>query len=201
MNEHIEKLAELFKEFPGIGERQAKRFVYFLLTRHPAYLRDLSSMIETIKSSVVQCHMCFRYFEKNGKDICETCANPKTDIGTLLIVEKDSDLDALRRSAIYKGRYFVFGGLIDIANEKTIERTHLAELKKRIQKDSGILKEVILAFSLNPQGEHTDMYVRQMLDSLETKIKITSLGRGLSTGSELEYSDRDTLGYALENRK
>jgi recombinational DNA repair protein RecR len=26
-----EKLEELFKEFPGIGPRQAKRFVYFLL--------------------------------------------------------------------------------------------------------------------------------------------------------------------------
>ena len=69
MSEHIEKLAEMFKEFPGIGERQAKRFVYFLLTRHPAYLRDLSALIESIKSSVVQCDMCFRYFEKNGKNI------------------------------------------------------------------------------------------------------------------------------------
>lgn len=202
MSEHIEKLAELFKEFPGIGERQAKRFVYFLLTKHPAYLRDLSIMIDSIKSSVVQCEMCFRYFEKNGKNICQTCADPKTDASTLLVVEKDSDLDALRRSATYKGQYFVFGGLIDIANEKTIERTRLGELKKRIQKDSasGILKEIILAFSLNPQGEHTDMYVRQMLDGVQN-LKITSLGRGLSTGSELEYSDKDTLGYALQNRK
>ena len=33
----IEKLTEVFKEFPGIGERQAKRFVYFLMSRNSAY--------------------------------------------------------------------------------------------------------------------------------------------------------------------
>ena len=31
MEDPIEKLSQYFKEFPGIGERQAKRFVYFLL--------------------------------------------------------------------------------------------------------------------------------------------------------------------------
>jgi recombinational DNA repair protein RecR len=31
-------------------------------------------------------------------------------------------------------------------------------------------------------------------------IKISVLGRGISTGTELEYSDSDTLRNALENR-
>ena len=62
---------------------------------------------------------------------------------------------------------------------------------------------IILAFSLSPAGEYTDMYLKQTLSQvIDTEVtKITSLGRGLSTGSELEYSDRDTLGYALQNRK
>ena len=29
----IDKLTDIFRQFPGIGPRQAKRFVYFLLTR------------------------------------------------------------------------------------------------------------------------------------------------------------------------
>ena len=33
------------------------------------------------------------------------------------------------------------------------------------------------------------------------KIKISELGRGLATGSELEYSDAETLRAALTNRK
>jgi recombination protein RecR len=205
MNEHIEKLAELFKEFPGIGERQAKRFVFFLLTRHPAYLRDLASMIETIKSRITQCELCFRYYEHNGTTICDICSNPKTDKTTIMVVEKDSDLEAVRRSGTYKGMYFVFGGLIPIADEKTIERTRMRELKRRIETDAQnkLIKEVILAFSLNPHGEHTDMFLKHSLTSVTDPagITLTSLGRGLSTGSELEYSDKDTLGYALQNRK
>lgn len=205
MNEHIEKLAELFKEFPGIGERQAKRFVYFLLSKHPAYLRELADGIKSIRETVSQCQLCYRYFEKRDTRICDICANPRTDMSSLLIVEKDSDLEAVRRSATYKGAYFVFGGVIPVADEKTIEYTRLKELERRIEKEStdGTLKEIILAFSLSPAGEYTDMYLKQTLSQvIDTEVtKITSLGRGLSTGSELEYSDRDTLGYALQNRK
>ena len=206
MSEHIEKLAELFKEFPGIGERQAKRFVYFLLSRNPAYLKELTTLIENIKQRVTLCIHCFRYFESNGVSReCDICINPKTDKSSLLVVEKDSDLEALRRSGTYKGMYFVFGGLLPIADEKTISLTRFKELKRRIESDieAGFLKEVILAFSLNPHAEHTDRYLRESIKVWieATPVKLTSLGRGLSTGSELEYSDRDTLGYALENRK
>ncbi len=205
MSEHIEKLAELFKEFPGIGERQAKRFVYFLLAKHPTYLRELSDGIKTIKESISQCQMCYRYFEKHDTRICDICSNPKTDMSSLLIIEKDSDLEAVKRSGTYKGAYFVFGGVIPVADEKTIGFTRIKELEKRIEQETsaGTLKEIILAFSLSPQGDYTDMYLKQVLTPLlnNETTKLTSLGRGLSTGSELEYSDRDTLSYALQNRK
>lgn len=205
MSEHIEKLAELFKEFPGIGERQAKRFVYFLLAKHPAYLRELAANIQSIQQSISQCQMCYRYFEKRDARICDICSNPKTDMSSLLVIEKDSDLEAIKRSGTYKGAYFVFGGVIPVADEKTIGYTHMKELEKRITEDltKGTLKEVILAFSLSPQGDYTDMYLKQVLGPIieNGSAKLTSLGRGLSTGSELEYSDRDTLSYALQNRK
>lgn len=204
MSQHIEKLAELFKEFPGIGERQAKRFVYFLLAKHPAYVRELSDNIKTIRESISQCRMCFRYFEKRDAELCDICSNPRTDMSSLLVVEKDSDLEAVKRSGTYKGAYFVFGGVIPIADEKTLGYTRLKELEARVQKDTetGTLKEIILAFSLSPAGEHTDLYLKQALGLVTTdETRITSLGRGLSTGSELEYSDRDTLSYALQNRK
>ena len=65
------------------------------------------------------------------------------------------------------------------------------------------LKEIILAFSLSPQGDHTDSYIRQELKKVAESlgIKISSLGKGLSTGTELEYSDNDTLKNALKNRQ
>lgn len=199
----IDKLTEIFKEFPGIGERQARRFVYFLMARNPAYSENLAELIKDLKKETAQCKECFRFFilNKNEK-ICDICANVNTDSSTLMIVEKDSDLESIRKSRVYHGKYFILGGLVPIVEKNTKSRIHIEELKKKIENGKE-LKEIILAFSISPQGDHTDTYVRQQLKDVAEKqnIKLSSLGKGLSTGTELEYSDNDTLKNALKNRQ
>src|SRR3989338_5612392 len=206
----IEKLAEIFKEFPGIGERQARRFVYFLMCRTPAYNENLSSLILDLKKEAAQCKECFKFFlkEKTKKDICEICANSNTDITLLMVIEKDSDLESIKKSRVYSGKYFILGGLVPIVEKTTKSRIRIDELKNKIRKEEKSLKEVILAFSLSPQGDHTDQYVREQLKDIAQNpakdgagIKISSLGKGLSTGTELEYSDNDTIKNALKNRQ
>ena len=201
----IEKLTEVFKEFPGIGERQAKRFVYFLMARNSGYTENLSGLISDLKKDVAQCEECFRFFlinKKNRSKICEICSDKNIDTSTLMIVEKDSDLESVRKSRIYHGKYFILGGLVPIVEKNTKSRVRIEELKNKIKKESG-LKETILAFSISPQGDHTDVYVRNELKDIAEKmgIKISSLVKGLSTGTELEYSDNDTLKNALKNRQ
>jgi recombination protein RecR len=200
----IEKLTEVFKEFPGIGERQAKRFVYFLIFRNGEYANNLSKLILELKKEVSQCKECFKFFlgSKNQKDVCEICSGPNTDHALLLVVEKDSDLESIRKSGVYHGKYFILGGLVPIVEKNTKSRVRIEELKQRIEKDSE-LREIILAFSISPQGEHTDFYVREQIKNAVDKkeIKVSSLGKGLSTGTELEYSDNDTLKNALKNRQ
>jgi recombination protein RecR len=195
----IEKLAEYFAEFPGIGERQSKRFVYFLLSRNPNYLRDVAGAILDIKKNISQCEICFHYFSGAGKSICDVCANPATDTSLLMIVEKDADYEAMKKSGTYNGRYFILGGLVPIVNKEVNSRVRINELQSAIKKQIG-LKEIIIALSLNPHGEHTDIYLRQLLSPLTATIAVTSLGRGLSTGTELEYSDSSTLKNAFKNR-
>ncbi|MDO8659681.1 MAG: toprim domain-containing protein [Candidatus Parcubacteria bacterium] len=200
----IDKLAEIFKEFPGIGERQAKRFVYFLMSRNPAYNQNLSSMILDLKKETTQCNECFRFFilGRQKEKLCDICANVNIDSSTLMIVEKDSDLESVKKSRVYNGKYFVLGGLVPIVEKTTKSRVRIEELKQKISK-SVELKEIILAFSLSPQGDHTDSYVREQIKDIAEKqnIKVSSLGKGLSTGTELEYSDNDTLKNALKNRQ
>ncbi|MFA5931822.1 MAG: toprim domain-containing protein [Candidatus Paceibacterota bacterium] len=199
----IEKLTEVFKEFPGIGERQARRFVYFLMSRNPAYSENLSKFILELKKDVAQCKECFRFFIlKKDEKICEICSGVNTDPSTLMIVEKDSDFESIRKSGIYHGKYFILGGLVPIVEKTTKSRVRIEELKKKISSSNDI-KEIILAFSISPQGDHTDQYVREQIKDIAEKnnIKISSLGKGLSTGTELEYSDNDTLKNALKNRQ
>ena len=201
----IDKLSQIFKEFPGIGERQAKRFVYFLMSRNPAYTENLSLLIKDLKKEAGQCKECFRFFILNSKKemLCDICENVNTDGSILMVVEKDSDLESVKKSGVYNGKYFILGGLVPIVEKTTKSRIRIEELKNKISVDVGRLQEIILAFSLSPQGDHTDSYVREQLKNTieKSNIKISSLGRGLSTGTELEYSDNDTLKNALKNRQ
>ena len=200
----IDKLTEVFKEFPGIGERQARRFVYFLMGRSPAYSENLSLLLADLKKEVAQCKECFKFFliTKKTSNLCEICASPNTDNTLLMVVEKDSDLESVKKSRVYNGKYFILGGLVPIVEKTTKSRVRIEELKDKISKSEG-LEEVILAFSHSPQGDHTDTYVREQIKDTAGKknIKVSSLGKGLSTGTELEYSDNDTLKNALKNRQ
>lgn len=200
----IEELAKYFKEFPGIGERQSKRFVYFLLHKNPTYVNELGQMVLKLKGEISQCTSCFLFFQSNGQKLCETCRDEKADKTSLLVVEKDADFESIKRSHTYKGMYFILGGLIPIVTKETHNFVRTKELLKTIEDraKNNDLKEIILALSFNPQGEHTDMYLREIISPLEKKydFKIVSLGRGLSTGTELEYSDSETIKNALENR-
>ena len=155
---------------------------------------------------MTQCKECFRFFiTKNDKDkICDICGDKNIDSSTLMIVEKDSDLESIRKSRIYHGKYFILGGLVPVVEKTTKSRVRILELQEKIKKGKeNNLQEIILAFSISPQGDHTDQYVREQLKDTTEKleIKISSLGKGLSTGTELEYSDNDTLKNALKNRQ
>ncbi len=200
----IEQLAQYFKEFPGIGERQAKRFVYFLLHKNPSYVKMLGDAILAIKNSIKQCNSCYIFFQSENQTMCDVCLNPKTDHSVLLVVEKDADYENIKKSKTYTGMYFVLGGLVPVVTKDTPSFVRITELsdtiKKRAKNDG--LKEIILALSLSPAGEHTDTYIREQLSLLqkEFNFSIKSLGRGLSTGSELEYSDSETIKNALQNR-
>lgn len=206
MSDPIQLLAEKFKEFPGIGERQAKRFVYFLLHKNPAFVKMLGDAILSIKNEIHQCPSCYLFFPSSQKNtnMCEICGDEKTDRESLLIVEKDADYESIKRSKNYNGMYFILGGLVPIVTKDTPNFVRTKELLKTVESraQNENLKEVILALSINPQGEHTDLYLRELLNPLKDKynLKISTLGRGLSTGTELEYSDSETIKNALRNR-
>jgi len=190
----IDKLTELFERFPGIGPRQARRFVQYLLATSPATRSELSHLVAELGQATSQCKQCYRYFVGKG-GTCTICSNPSRDKSILFVVEKDADLDSAERSG-FKGLYFVLGGTIALATEEPGKYIRLTQLERRIAQ--GNLKEVILGLSATSEGDHTQQILAERLKA--SNIKISSLGRGLSTGSELEYADPDTLAQALENR-
>lgn len=200
----LERLAALFERFPGIGPRQAQRFVFFLLKEHPDYIESLAGLIQDVRKSVRECDRCFRFFaKKNGETTCSICSDPTRDASSLLIVERDADIAPIERSKTYTGLYFVLGGTIPLLDQEHTARTRGPALKAVVEKRLAEgLREVILAFSVNPDGENTARYVEAQLAPFTESgtLTISTLGRGLSTGSELEYADAETIKNALKNR-
>jgi recombination protein RecR len=202
----IDKLAEIFKNFPGIGPRQAKRFVYFLLTRNKSYLKEFTTLVEELQNSIQMCQECYRYFTKGHQPtlLCDICRGKNRDLDSLMIVARDIDLENIEKSHSFNGKYFVLGGTIPILDKNPEQKIHLRELLATIENKTknNNLKEIILGFSINPESEYTADFIIQAMTPLINKynLKISHLGRGLSTGTELEYSDADTIKNALKNR-
>ena len=120
-----------------------------------------------------------------------------------MIIEKDADLEAVRQTGVYQGYFFVLGGLVPILDKDPPSTVRLRELVNLISKRvvTKELTEIIVALAVNPEGDHTIEFLKQALERwTKGGLRLTVLGRGLSTGTELEYSDADTIKNALQNR-
>jgi recombination protein RecR len=196
--DRVDELSRAFERFPGIGPRQARRFVYYLLAKPANDRSRLADLISRIGDDVRQCAECLRFWSGAGA-LCPYCADPARDDTQLMLVEKDQDLLAIERSGSYRGRYFVLGGVLTLSGKGAIRERELIERVERRAKEG--LQELILALSATSEGEHTSDHIRRLLEPLRSHLRFSTLGRGLSTGSELEYADTPTLSGALQNRK
>ena len=195
----IDELAQALARLPGIGPRQGKRFVFYLLAAPAAERTKLAELINALGKNVRQCPECLRFYNGSTALVCNYCSDAKRDDGQLMLVEKDQDLAAVERAGAYKGRYFVLGGVLTLSGKGAIrEKELLRTIEKRLKNN---LKEIVLACSATSEGERTADHVRTLLAPYRDLVKLSTLGRGLSTGSELEYSDAETLRAALTNRK
>ncbi len=197
--DHIDELATALSRFPGIGPRQGKRFVFYLLAVPAAERTKLAELIASLGKNVRQCPECLRFHNGSAANICNYCSDKTRDDTQLMIVEKDQDLAAVERAGTYHGKYFVLGGVLTLSGKGAIREKELLKIIERKLKNN--LKEVVLALSATSEGEHTVDRVRELLAPWREQLKIFELGRGLATGSELEYSDAETLRAALKNRK
>jgi hypothetical protein len=76
----------------------------------------------------------------------------------------DVDFEAIEKSHSYLGYYFILGGTVPILEkepEKKIRAKELLALTKKRATDG--LKEIIVATSVNPEGENTSDYVAKLL--------------------------------------
>jgi len=196
----INKLINIFKEFPTVGSRTAGRFVYYLLKLPKEKIDELVSVIQELKSDVHLCKLCFNPFEGDEK-LCSICADSQRNKNLLCIVEKEADLLSLEATKKFNGLYFILGGTVATMRKEDLNQLRIGELKKRITGQN--FTEIIVALNPTPEGRATSVLVENTIKecALSPAPKITHLAKGIPVGGELEYADEETLESALEGRK
>ena len=206
MHDPFDQLVQIFKQFPGIGIRQAKRFVYFILQQDQIFIDRMILGLQNTRQHIHLCQESFQFFADQDPNatlspIVRDASRTKSQ---LMIMIKDLDLENIERTNAYQGQYFVLGNLVPMIAtdvEKFVRINELETLINQRAQNNG-LQEIIFSTPTNPEGEHTRAYVLGRIQPLidQFNLKTTTLGRGLSTGTELEYIDPDTFRNALTGR-
>ncbi|EKE21259.1 MAG: recombination protein RecR [uncultured bacterium] len=187
----FQKLIENFSALPSVGPKMAERLVLFLFKQDKEKLLEFAENLTQLKD-LRHCEKCFNISQE---DLCGICSNQHRNASTICVVEDSLDIISIERTNLYKGLYHVLGGSLDTSTENN--ELKIPELLARIKKEKP--EEIIIATNPTTEGDLTSLYLKRKLQDFN--IKITRLGRGLSTGGDIEYADEITLSSALTNRE
>ena len=193
-NQDIDILIALMAKLPGLGPRSARRAVLHLIKKRDILLSPLSDALYNVAQTARECLSCGNI---DTKDICEICLNSKRGNGQICVVEDVSDLWAMERSNVFKGRYHVLGGNLSALDGVGPDELRIPHLVKRVKGEN--INEIILALNVTVDGQTTAHYIADQLDEMD--VAVTSLAQGVPIGGELDYLDDGTISAALNARK
>jgi recombination protein RecR len=190
----IDALIKHISRLPGLGPRSARRIALALLKKRETLLDPLVRTLTAAAETVRVCSACGNF---DSQDPCGICADPRRDGGVICVVEGVSDLWVMERTAAFKGRYHVTGGLLSPIDGIGPDDLKIDQLFRRVR-DAGVT-EVILALSATVDGQTTAHYIADRLK--EAGVTITGLAHGVPVGGELDYLDDGTIAAALKARR
>lgn len=188
----IEILIDLIAKLPGLGPRSARRAVLHLIRKKSTLFNPLSKQMAKVFEQARECLNCGNI---GTSEMCEICENQKRMNGQICIVEDVSDLWAMERTSVFKGRYHVLGGTLSALDGIGPNELKIPKLIKRLESEE--VNEVILALNATLEGQTTAHYIAEQI---ENKVSVTSLARGVPMGGELDYLDEGTISAALNAR-
>ena len=190
----ITRLIQQLAKLPGLGPRSSRRVALHLLKRRATALDPLIAALTQAAERVRPCGVCGNL---DTTDPCALCDDVRRDDALVCVVEDVADLWALERSAAYRGRYHVLGGVLSALDGIGPEDLHIAALVERAR--DATIKEVILATSATVDGQTTAHYITDRLAGCD--VVVSHLAHGVPMGGELDYLDDGTLAAALKARR
>jgi recombination protein RecR len=194
ITQSVGRLVDELAKLPGIGRKSAERLAYHLLRVNKAEALALADAVRDVRENVRYCRACFNLAEG---ELCTVCSDPKRDQTLLCIVEQPRDLIALEQAGVYRGLYHVLLGRIAPLEGSGPEQLTLDRLVERVRE--GDFREIIMATNPTVEGDGTALYITNLLAA--HPVQVTRLARGITTGSILEYTNKEVLADALTGRQ
>jgi len=191
----IQNLIDYFSKLPTVGPKTAERYAFYLLKQDAEELQKFAQAIAELKEKTTICQTCLAVSETNP---CTICLDKNRNKKQICLVADSRDMLVVEATKQFTGLYFVLGGLLNTIAGVGPEQLNVKQLISRLK--SSQIAEIILALNPNLEGETTILYIVKLIKSLNLKIKITRLAKGLPSGSDLEYADEITLANALKYR-
>ena len=190
----LANLIDQFGKLPGIGQKSAERLAYHVLRVNKTEALALAEAIRTVRENLRYCRQCYFLAES---ELCDMCSDPQRDASLLCVVEQPRDVMALEQSGAYRGLYHVLLGRIAPLEGIGPEHLTIDKLVERVA--SGEVREVVMATNPNIEGDGTALHLSNVL--ADFPVTITQLARGITTGSILEYTNKEILADALTGRQ
>jgi len=194
LTQSVSNLIDELAKLPGIGKKSAERLAYHILRLHRNEAAALADAIRNVKENVSYCRQCYNLAEG---ELCTICRDPGRQEDLLCVVEQPQDLMALEQTGVYRGLYHVLLGRIAPLEGIGPDQLTIEALVRRVRR--GGIKEVVMATNPTVEGDGTALHISNLL--AELPVRITRLARGITTGSVLEFANKEILSDALSGRQ
>jgi recombination protein RecR len=194
LTQSVTSLINEFTKLPGIGKKSAERLAYHILRVQKSEALALAEAIRNVKENVRYCRICYNLSEE---DECTICRDPRRDQTVLCVVEQPRDLIVLEQSGAYRGVYHVLLGKIAPLEGIGPDQLTIEALVHRVRE--GSFQELIMATNPTVEGDGTALHISNLL--ADSPVRITRLARGITTGSVLEFANKEILADAIQGRQ
>ncbi len=189
----VEDAVNEVSKLPSIGKKTALRLVLHLLKQDEMATEMLAESLLKLRQNIRYCTYCHSMADQ---EICNICSSTQRDRQLICVVEETKDVLTIENTQQYKGLYHVLGGIISPMHGIGPDALNVETLVSRAKTEE--VKEIILALPSTMEGETTSFYISKRLK--ESKVRVSSIARGIPIGSELEYMDEMTIGRSILRR-
>jgi recombination protein RecR len=194
LTESVARVIDEFARLPGIGRKTAERLAYHVLRVNKAEALALADAIRNVRENVRYCGTCYNLAEG---ELCEICRDATRDRSLLCIVEQPRDLMAMEQAGVFRGLYHVLLGRIAPLEGIGPDQLTIEKLVERVA--AGGFREIVMATNPTVEGDGTALHISNRL--AEFPVEVTRLARGITTGSILEFTNKEILADALTGRQ